>query len=144
MEARFPLMFVTQSSARVRARPEWLQSAGKSASVLWNHRVTEWPGLKRTTTIIYFQPPCCVQGHQPPGQAAQSHIQPGLQCPQGWGIHKLLGRGTKCAFTLLRFDGNTVQAQRQPSILCALGADGVTKALSALQGSAFSWGSLQY
>ena len=63
---------------------------------------------------------------------------------QGWGIHKLLGRGTKCAFTLLRFDGNTVQAQRQPSILCALGADGVTKALSALQGSAFSWGSLQY
>ena len=52
----------------------------------------EWPGLKRTTTIIEFQPPCYVQGRQPPDQAAQSHIQPGLQCPQGWGIHSLLGQ----------------------------------------------------
>jgi len=25
--------------------------------------------------------PCCVQGHQPPDQAAQSHIQPGLEGP---------------------------------------------------------------
>jgi len=30
-----------------------------------------------------------VQGHQPPDQAAQSHIQPGLECLQGWGIHNL-------------------------------------------------------
>jgi len=29
--------------------------------------------------IIEFQPPCCVQGRQPPDQAAQSHIQPGLE-----------------------------------------------------------------
>jgi len=28
---------------------------------------------------------CYVQGHQPPDQAAQSHIQPGLECLQGWG-----------------------------------------------------------
>jgi len=34
-----------------------------------------------------FQPPCYVQGRQPPDQAAQSHIQPGLECLQGWGIH---------------------------------------------------------
>jgi len=27
--------------------------------------------------IIEFQPPCYVQGHQPPDQAAQSHTQPG-------------------------------------------------------------------
>ena len=26
--------------------------------------------------------PCYVQGHQPLGQAAQSHIQPGLECIQ--------------------------------------------------------------
>ena len=39
-------------------------------------QVTEWPGLKRTAMIIQFQPPCYVQGHQPPDQAAQSHIQP--------------------------------------------------------------------
>jgi len=33
--------------------------------------------------------PCYVQGHQPADQAAQSHIQPGLECLQGWGIHNL-------------------------------------------------------
>ena len=36
--------------------------------------------------IIVFQPPCGVQVHQPPDQAAQSHIQRGLECLQGWGI----------------------------------------------------------
>jgi len=41
--------------------------------------------------IIEFQPPCYVQGCQPPDQAAQSHIQPDLECLQGWGIHDLLG-----------------------------------------------------
>ena len=35
--------------------------------------------------------PCYVQGLQPAAQAAQSHIQPGLECLQGWGIHSLLG-----------------------------------------------------
>jgi len=32
-----------------------------------------------------------VQGRQPAAQAAQSHIQPGLECLQGWGIHPSLG-----------------------------------------------------
>jgi len=36
--------------------------------------------------------PCSVQGRQPADQAAQSHIQPGLECLQGWGIHNLLGQ----------------------------------------------------
>ena len=36
--------------------------------------------------------PCYVQGHQPADQASQSHIQPGLECFQGWGIHNLLGQ----------------------------------------------------
>jgi len=36
--------------------------------------------------------PRYVQGHQPPDQAAQSHIQPGLECLQGWGSHNLLGQ----------------------------------------------------
>jgi len=56
-----------------------------------HHRIIEWPGLKRTT-VIQFQPPCYVQGRQSPDQAAQSHIQPGLECFQGWGIHNLLGQ----------------------------------------------------
>jgi len=46
--------------------------------------------LKRTIMTIEFQPLCYVQGHQPLDQAAQSHIQPGLECLQGWGIHNLL------------------------------------------------------
>jgi len=40
--------------------------------------------------------PCYVQGRQPAAQAAQSHIQPGLECPQGWGVHSLLGQPVQC------------------------------------------------
>ena len=36
--------------------------------------------------MIEFLLPCYVQGRQPPDQAAQSHIQSGLECLQGWGI----------------------------------------------------------
>jgi len=57
-----------------------------------SHWITERPGLKRTTIIIYSQPPCYVQDRHPLDQAAQSHIQPGLECLQGWGIHNLLGQ----------------------------------------------------
>ena len=47
------------------------------SKIAWNHRIIECPGLKRTSKIIQFQPSCyVVQGHQPLGQAAQSHIQP--------------------------------------------------------------------
>jgi len=44
--------------------------------------------------------PCYVQGHQPADQAAQSHIQPGLECLQGWGTHSLLGQPVQCITTL--------------------------------------------
>jgi len=33
-----------------------------------------------------------VQDCQPLDQAAQSHMQPGLECLLGWGIHNLLGQ----------------------------------------------------
>jgi len=46
-------------------------------------------------------PPCYVQGRQPADQAAQSHIQPGLECLQGWGIHSLLGHRMGFAFAHL-------------------------------------------
>ena len=65
--------------------------AAQRGGLSWNHRIIEWPGLKRTTVIIQFQAPCYVQGCQPPDQAAQSHIQPGLECLQG-SIHNLLGQ----------------------------------------------------
>jgi len=44
--------------------------------------------------------PRYVQGRQPADQAAQSHIQPGLECLQGWGIHSLLGQPVQCVTTL--------------------------------------------
>jgi len=44
--------------------------------------------------------PRYVQGRQPAVQAAQSHIQPGLECLQGWGIHSLLGQPVQCVTTL--------------------------------------------
>jgi len=44
--------------------------------------------------------PCYVQGRQPADQAAQSHIQPGLECLQGWGTHSLLGLPVQCITTL--------------------------------------------
>jgi len=39
--------------------------------------------------------PLLCAGCQPLDQAAQSHIQPGLECFQGWGIHSLLGQHQK-------------------------------------------------
>jgi len=44
--------------------------------------------------------PCYVQGRQPADQAAQSHIQSGLECLQGWGIHSLLGQPVQCVTIL--------------------------------------------
>ena len=73
-----------------------------------NHRTIEWPGLKRTTVVIEFQPPCYVQDRQPPDQAAQSHIQPGPQ-------------STCCSQPLQTANGNetvTTVGQGRPSWLC--------------------------
>jgi len=36
--------------------------------------------------------PCYVQGRQPAAQAAQSHIQPDLECLQRRSIHNLSGQ----------------------------------------------------
>jgi len=44
---------------------------------------------------------CYVQGGQPADQAAQSHIQPGLECFQGWGIHSLLGQKNEDVITII-------------------------------------------
>ena len=65
---------------------------GTSFSSSLYHRIVEWPRLKRTSKIIQFQSPCHGQGHQQLDQADLSHIQPGLECLQGWGIHNLLGQ----------------------------------------------------
>jgi len=64
------------------------------------------PGLKRTTMIIEFQPPCDVQGRQPPDQAVQSHVQPGLESPSDFSygsnvskefVNAFMNRWRKCS-----------------------------------------------
>jgi len=44
--------------------------------------------------------PCHGQGLQPLDQAAQSHIQPGFECLQVWGITASLGKLFQCVTTL--------------------------------------------
>ena len=48
------------------------EEAGKAPLQQKDHRIIKRPGLKRTTMIIWFQPPCYVQSRQPLDQAAQS------------------------------------------------------------------------
>jgi len=82
-------LFVTASHnscfciTHLRARG-WCHQEAVAPSQPWSHRSIERPGLKRTTMLILFQPPCYVQGRQPAAQAAQSHIQPGLECMDGF------------------------------------------------------------
>jgi len=45
-----------------------------------------WPQVSMYTSDVYRPHG---QGHQPLEPAAQSHIQPGLECIQGRGIHNL-------------------------------------------------------
>jgi len=52
----------------------------------------EWFGLERTVRDHVVQRPCNEQGHLQPDQVAQSPIQPGLECFQGWGIDQLSGQ----------------------------------------------------
>ena len=54
-----------------------------------------------------------MQGRQPPDQATQSHIQPGLECLQGWGIHN--HRGPKVSqITYKETDSHIYQNQKVP------------------------------
>jgi len=62
-----------------------------------NHRMA-WVAKEHSAHPV--PTPCTVQGRQPAAQAAQSHIQPGLECLQGWGPHSLLGQPVQCVTTL--------------------------------------------
>jgi len=55
-------------------------------------RIIEWFGLEETFKGHLVQPPCHEQGHLQPDQVAQSSLQPGLECFQGWGLHYLSGQ----------------------------------------------------
>ena len=56
------------------------------------HRTIEWFGLEGTFKDHLVQSPCNEQGHLQLDQVAQSPVQPGLECSQGWGIYHLSGQ----------------------------------------------------
>jgi len=70
-----------------------------------DHRIIEWPGLKRTIMTIEFHPPYYVQGHQPLDQAAQSHISLALNASRVGVSTASLGNLLQCVTTLCVKDG---------------------------------------
>jgi len=62
-----------------------------------NHRILEWPGLKRTIIIIQFQPPamCRVANQQPRLPRATSSLALNASrdgaSTRGWDIHRGVG-----------------------------------------------------
>ena len=65
------------------------------------HRIIEQFGLESTFTANLVQPPCNEQGHLQLDQVAQNHIQPGLDCLQGWGIHHVSGQPVPVFYHLI-------------------------------------------
>jgi len=63
-----------------------------SSNESWNHRNIECFGLEGTFRVHLAQHPCSEQGHLQLGQVAQSPVQPGLECFQGWDLHCLSGQ----------------------------------------------------
>jgi len=65
-----------------RYKNETIHQTANNASTqiraLIDCRILEWLGMEGTSKIIQFQPPCHGKAHQPPDQAAQSHVQPGM------------------------------------------------------------------
>ena len=61
-------------------------------SISKDHRITEWVGLGGTFEGHLVQSPCHEQGHLHPDQVAQSPVQTGLECFQGWDINHLSGQ----------------------------------------------------
>jgi len=56
------------------------------------NRTIECFGLEGTFRGHLAQPPCSEQGHLPLDEAAQSPVQPGLECFQGRVLHYLSGQ----------------------------------------------------
>jgi len=55
-------------------------------------RIIEHFRLEGTFRGCLAQPPCSEQGHLQLDQVAQSPVQPGLECFQGWDLHYFSGQ----------------------------------------------------
>jgi len=58
---------------------------------LLDHRIIACYGLEGSLRGHLAQAPCSEQGCLRRDQVAQSPVQPGLECFQGWGLHCLSG-----------------------------------------------------
>jgi len=78
-------------------RTDTSEVIGREVRESWNHTMA-WVETDHTDHLV--STPCYGQGRQPADQAVQSHIQPGLEYLQGWGIQNLLGQPVQCVTTL--------------------------------------------
>ena len=69
------------AAALVLCMEEWKHGSAKCGQESQNHTMA-WVEKDHNARLV--PTPCYVQGRQPAAQAAQSHIQPGLECLQGW------------------------------------------------------------
>ena len=68
------------------------QNSDFQCNNLFFHRIIECFGWERTFRGHLAQSPCSEQGHLQPDHVAQSPIQPGLKCSQGWAISHCSGQ----------------------------------------------------
>jgi len=98
-----------------------------------NHRMA-WVEKDHNDHLV--PTPCYVQGRQPADRAAQSHIQPGLVCLQGWGTHTSLSNlfsasppsvwegkvclqpGNRCQFQGVTFCGLLTEGWKKKRFTC--------------------------
>jgi len=62
----------------------------QTSTSIRNHRITEWFGVEGTFEGHLVYPPATSRDVFT--QVAQSPVQPGLECSQGWGISRLTGQ----------------------------------------------------
>jgi len=62
------------------------------------------------------QLPCSEQGHLPLDQVAQSPLQPGLECFQGWASTTTLGNPFQCLTTLIVKNFFLISSLNLPSL----------------------------
>ena len=67
-------------------------SAPFTVQLLSYDRIIECFGWEGTFRGHLAQPPCNEKGHLQLDQVAQSPVQPGLECFQGWGLHYFSGQ----------------------------------------------------
>ena len=75
----------TAPPPRLGSCPPWVWACDSSQLFCTTESYHSMAWFEKNHSAHLIPTPCYVQGRQPAAQAAQSHIQPGLECLQGWG-----------------------------------------------------------